>query len=101
MKTMNAMCLNDSSAEPTLIACELPQPRPGAGEVLIRVRAAGVTPTEIGWYPTTHTKSGEPRRNAVPGHEFSGIVAALGADVTGFDVGHEVYGMNDWFADGA
>jgi NADPH:quinone reductase-like Zn-dependent oxidoreductase len=37
----------------------------------------------------------------VPGHEFSGIVAAIGKDVTDFAVGDEVYGMNDWFADGA
>jgi NADPH:quinone reductase-like Zn-dependent oxidoreductase len=37
----------------------------------------------------------------VPGHEFSGSIAALGKSVTGFSVGDEVYGMNDWFADGA
>jgi NADPH:quinone reductase-like Zn-dependent oxidoreductase len=37
----------------------------------------------------------------VPGHEFSGIVAALGANVHTFGVGDEVYGMNDWFAAGA
>ena len=32
---------------------------------------------------------------------FSGVIAALGKDVHGFNVGDEVYGMNDWFADGA
>ena len=53
------------------------------------------------WYPTSHTKTGEKRTAAVPGHEFSGVIAALGADVEGFEVGREVYGMNDWFADGA
>jgi NADPH:quinone reductase-like Zn-dependent oxidoreductase len=37
----------------------------------------------------------------VPGHEFSGLVAAVGRGASGFDVGDEVYGMNDWFADGA
>lgn len=84
-----------------LIAAELPQPIPGGGEVLIRVRAAGVTPTELLWDPTSHTKDGTPRHGAVPGHEFSGVIAALGRDTNGFQVGQEIYGMNDWFADGA
>src|SRR5206468_2122620 len=35
------------------------------------------------------------------GHEFSGEVAALGEGVTDVVVGEQVYGMNDWFMDGA
>ena len=38
---------------------------------------------------------------AVPGHEFSGVITAIGKGVQDFDVGDEVYGMNDWFADRA
>jgi NADPH:quinone reductase-like Zn-dependent oxidoreductase len=53
------------------------------------------------WYPTTHTKSGTERTRAVPGHEFSGVITAIGKDIRDFEVGDEVYGMNDWFADGA
>lgn len=98
---MKAVQLNNTSGGTTLIEANLPQPVPGSGEVLVRVHAAGVIHTELGWYPTTHTKNGEPRIGAVPGHEFSGIVAAVGADVTGVAVGQEIYGMNDWFADGA
>ena len=75
-------------------------PLPGPGELLIRVHASGVTPSELLWYPTTHTESGMPRRNAIPGHEFSGIVEAAG-DGADFSPGDEVFGMNDWFADGA
>jgi NADPH:quinone reductase-like Zn-dependent oxidoreductase len=40
-------------------------------------------------------------RQPVPGHEFSGIVTALGNDVKGFNIGDEIYGMNDWFVEGA
>jgi NADPH:quinone reductase-like Zn-dependent oxidoreductase len=69
---------------------------PGPG-----VRAAGVTPTELLWYPTTQTKDGAPRKGAVPGHEFSGVITELGKNATGFEVGQEIYGLNDWFADGA
>ena len=60
-----------------------------------------MTSKELLWYPTTHSKNGERRSRAVPGHEFSGVIAAVGKDTAGFDVGQEVYGMNDWFADGA
>ena len=37
----------------------------------------------------------------IPGHEFSGELAALGEGVTSFRVGDAVYGMNDWYGDGA
>ena len=94
------MHLTDSSA-PALVEEDVPQLQPGPGELLIRVHAAGVTPTELLWYPTTHTKGGGKRTNAVPSHEFSGVIAALGAGVQNVEAGQEVYGMNDWFADGA
>ena len=45
-----------------------------------------MTPKEVLWYPTTHDKSGEKRRSAVPGHEFSGVIAAVGAETTGFAI---------------
>lgn len=98
---MKAMKVNGVGHGPVLVAGTLPQPQPSEGELLIRVRAAGVTPTELAWYPTTHQKEGGARTNAVPGHEFSGIVATLGKGVNDFQVGDEIYGMNDWFADGA
>jgi len=95
------MEVNPSKPGPVLIAANIPQPEPADGELLIRVRAAGVTPTELLWSPTTRTKTGAVRTGAVPGHEFSGLVAALAPGAGGFNVGDEIYGMNDWFADGA
>jgi NADPH:quinone reductase-like Zn-dependent oxidoreductase len=101
-KVMRAMRLANATAGAVkFAAAEVPQPKPGAAEVLVRVRAAGVTPTELIWYPTTHTKDGAARTNAIPAHEFSGVVAEAGSDVHDFRVGQEIYGMNDWFADGA
>lgn len=98
---MKVMAVNNAKQGPILIASALPQPQPGEGELLIRVRATGVTPTELLWYPTTHTKQGGARTRAVPGHEFSGIIAAVGKGADGFNVRDEIYGMSDWFADGA
>jgi NADPH:quinone reductase-like Zn-dependent oxidoreductase len=95
------MQVNNATQDAALIATELPRPRPGDGELLIRIRAAGVTPTELGWYPTNQMKDGAPRKGAVPGHEFSGVVAELGKNTNGFEVGQEIYGLNDWFANGA
>ena len=41
------------------------------------------------------------RATALSGREFSGVIAALGKGVDHFIVGDEIYGMNDWFADGS
>jgi len=84
-----------------LAEADVPVPAPRDGEVLIRVHAAGVTPSELLWSPTTQNKDGSPRNRAIPGHEFSGVVAALGKDIKDFSIGDEVFGMNDWFVDGA
>lgn len=84
-----------------LVEKELPQPAPQAGEVLIRVHAAGVTSMELDWYPSSHTRDGGSRTAAVPSHEFSGEIAGFGEGVDDLSIGQEIYGMNDWFADGA
>jgi NADPH:quinone reductase-like Zn-dependent oxidoreductase len=96
---MKSVCVDNTGQ--SLIEKEIPRPAPEAGEVLIRVLTAGVTSTELGWYPTSHTKEGGTRAGAVPSHEFSGEIAGLGEGVAGWRIGQEVYGMNDWYADGA
>jgi NADPH:quinone reductase-like Zn-dependent oxidoreductase len=89
---MKAFRLSEVAGKQVLIDATVPRPQPGPGELLIRIVAAGVTPTELLWYPTTHTKAGETRSGAIPGHEFSGVIE---------QTGDAVFGMNDWFADGA
>jgi len=90
-----------SHEAPALVLDTGARPEPGEGELLIRVCAAGVTPTELLWYPTSHTKSGGTRSGAVPGHEFSGSIAAAGQNSGSLEMGFDVFGMNDWFSDGA
>jgi NADPH:quinone reductase-like Zn-dependent oxidoreductase len=81
---------------------DAPMPHPGVGEVLVGVHAAAVTPTELEWVPTWTTPVGAPRPfPIIPGHEFSGEVRAVGAGVTDFAIGDAVFGMNDWYIDGA
>src|SRR5271165_3616574 len=98
---MKALCLSGAAQKPALVTADIPQPLPQPGEVLVRIFAAGVTPTELSWYSASHTRSGGPRAGAVPSHEFCGEIAALGSGVAGLSAGQQVYGMNDWFADGA
>lgn len=56
---------------------DVPTPMPKSGEVLIRVAACGVCGSDI---PRIFTK-GTHRFPIIPGHEFSGVVAAVGAGV--------------------
>jgi NADPH:quinone reductase-like Zn-dependent oxidoreductase len=98
MAEMRAMEFTD---ELKLQPVRRPVPEPHADEILIQVFAAGVTPTEKLWYPTSHYTDGAGRSKAIPGHEFSGTVARLGAGATGYSLGDAVFGLNDWFAEGA
>ncbi|MCW5770072.1 MAG: NAD(P)H-quinone oxidoreductase [Rhodospirillaceae bacterium] len=67
---------------------ERPVPQPAAGEVLIRVAAAGVNRPDVeqrkGTYPPP------PGASDIPGLEIAGTVVALGAGAAGFAVGDQV-----------
>ncbi len=94
---MKAVALGEAG----LGTLDISRPEPRRGEVLIRVRAAGVTPTELLWAPTTKGREGMPRPfPVIPGHEFSGEIISVGEDVSGVAPGDEVYGMNDWYSQG-
>ena len=99
---MKAIYLQKKGGADTLVAGEIPAPVPKAGEALVKVHATAVTPTELRWIPTFNTPSDGPRPfPIVLSHEFSGVVESVGANVCGVTVGEEVYGLNDWFTNGA
>ncbi|MGH9227118.1 MAG: NADP-dependent oxidoreductase [Acidimicrobiales bacterium] len=83
-----------------LVYEEAPDPLPAVGDVLVRVHAAGFTPTELQW-PLWTDRAGHDRAPIIPAHEFSGVVAALGYGTAGVAVGDEVYGLIDGYRDGA
>ncbi|HTR43671.1 MAG TPA: NADP-dependent oxidoreductase [Pseudomonadales bacterium] len=99
---MKAVFLNQKGEADSLVVGEIPEPRAQAGEVLVKVHATAVMPTELQWFPTFNLPSGKPRPfPVVLSHEFSGVVASTGPKVTGVSVEDEVYGLNDWFTNGA
>ncbi|GHO72398.1 hypothetical protein KSD_01690 [Ktedonobacter sp. SOSP1-85] len=82
---------------------EIAKPVPAAGEVLLRVKAAVLTPDELTWPETwyNHGESAQPRpRPIIPSHEVSGLVEAVGEGVTAFQGGDEVYGLPRFDRDG-
>ena len=67
---------------------DLPRPEPSSGDLLVRVRAAGVG----NW--DALIREGKVQGESLPlilGSELSGIVAGMGGHVSGFKVDDEVY----------
>jgi NADPH:quinone reductase-like Zn-dependent oxidoreductase len=99
---MKAVYLEKKGGAEALVEGEIPRPEPKAGELLVKVYATGVMPTELLWMPTFNKPDGKARPfPIVLSHEFSGVVEAVGAKAGGFKLGEEVYGLNDWFTNGA
>lgn len=79
---------------------ELPKPVPQTGEVLVRVKAAGICGSDV------HGMDGSTGRRIPPvimGHEASGTIESLGEEVTGWQSGDRVtfdstiYRFDDWY----
>ena len=98
---MQAIRFHSYGGPEVLVLEEVPRPQAEAGEVLIRVHAAGVNP--IDWKVRAgHAKDWLPHRlPLIPGWDVSGVVEAVGPEVTAFKIGDAVYGMLDHMRDGA
>jgi len=96
---MRAIRVHESGGIDTMRLDEIPRPVPGAGEVLVAVKAAGVGPWDR---LVREGQSG--LGQALPltlGSDVSGTVAALGADVDVLALGDAVYGAtNNQFVGG-
>lgn len=101
---MKALVQDTYGTSDVLRLDEVDRPEPGAGEVLVRVAAASVNAAD--W----HIMRGEPRiarlmdrkifgrtgpRERVRGRDLAGTVEAVGAGVTGWQVGDEVLGEDE------
>jgi NADPH:quinone reductase-like Zn-dependent oxidoreductase len=78
-----------------------PEPQPAINDVIVQIYASGFVSTELEWPSTWADRTGHNRAPSIPGHELAGVVSALGYGTTGLSVGQRVFGLADWYRDGA
>lgn len=90
IKTMRALVVREVGGP--FHDTRIPMPTPGRGEVLVSIHASGVNPldSKIRAGAGAHARQPLP---AVLGMDLAGVVEAIGAEVEGFRVGDEVYGL--------
>jgi NADPH2:quinone reductase len=86
---MKAILVHEFGGPDVLRLEEVPTPRPGAGEVLVRVHAAGVNPYDT--YMRAGTYAQKPLLPYTPGSDGAGIVEAVGESVKKVKRGDRVY----------
>jgi NADPH:quinone reductase len=86
--TYRAVMLTKKGGPEALQIVELPVEAPGPGQLRARVRAAGVGSTDLIMLAGEYRFA--PKIPLVPGYEVAGVVDAIGAGVTGFEVGDRV-----------
>ncbi|MEV6237488.1 NADP-dependent oxidoreductase [Lentzea sp. NPDC051838] len=98
---MKAIVAVDQAAEAAGITLvERPEPTPAINDVVVEVHASGFVPAEWEWPSTWVDRNGHEKTHAIIGHEFAGVVNALGYGTTGLSLGQRVFGITDWHRDG-
>ncbi|MFL5296335.1 MAG: NADP-dependent oxidoreductase [Phenylobacterium sp.] len=99
---MKAIVVTDQAAGTAgMKLAERPEPQPSINDVIVQVHAAGFVGTELAWPSTWTDRLDRDRTPTIPGHELAGVVTALGYGATGLTVGQRVFGLTDWYRDGA
>src|SRR3954469_23287048 len=86
---MKAIRVHEYGGAAVLKLEDAPDPKAGPGEVLVRVRAAGVNPVDA--YIATGTYARKPSLPYTPGQDGGGEVVSAGAEVRNFTPGDRVY----------
>ena len=85
---MRAIRVREFGAPEVMRLEEVPDPKPGAGQVVVRVRAAGVNPVDT--YVRTGAYAVKPSLPYTPGMDAAGVVDSVGPDVAGVKAGDRV-----------
>lgn len=86
---MKAIRVNEFGGPEVLKLEEVADPKPAAGQVLVRVAAAGVNPVDA--YIRTGTHAHKPSLPYTPGMDAAGTIEALGEGVSRVKVGDRIY----------
>jgi NADPH2:quinone reductase len=96
---MRAVTVPRAGTPDVLVLADWPRPDPpGPGEVLMRVEAAGLNPSDCKIRGGRATLVGERAYPYVAGREAAGTVEAVGPEVRGFAPGDPVFAFFGWFA---
>ncbi len=90
--TMQAIRVHDYGGPEALVLERVPRPEPKAGQVLVRLKAAGVNPADWKMREGYYKQFMPLPLPWIPGLEAAGIVEAVGAGVTTLQSGQAVYG---------
>ena len=90
---MKAAQINDYGGKDTVAINEAVKPEPAAGQVLVKVVAAGVNPFDLTVRDGRARQMAELDFPATLGGDLAGTVAAMGEEVSGFEIGQAVYGQ--------
>lgn len=71
---------------------DVPVPRPGPGQIQVRIAAASINPTDVVLPGGAYRGVVDLEFPHVPGNDFAGTVTEVGAGVTAFAVGDEIFG---------
>ena len=91
---MKALLSHTPGGPETLTVDELPDPVPGPGQLLVRVRAAAINYPDVLIIEDKYQF--KPPRPFAPGGEIAGDVEALGEGVTGWSVGDRLIAVPGW-----
>ena len=92
---MKAYVLHEAGGVENLILSEIEKPELGPDEVLVETKAISINPVDVKVRPVEEVLTmiiGE-ERPVILGWDIAGIVAEVGSNVTGFEVGDKVFGM--------
>lgn len=90
--TMHAVRAHERGGPEVLVYERVPLPLLESGEVLVQVRAVGITPSELTWN-IWERPDGTSRLPVAPGHEVAGVVVAVAPDVFDVTAGIAVFGL--------
>ena len=86
---MKAIRIHEFGGPAVMRLEEVPDPTAGPGDVVVRVRAAGVNPVDA--YIASGTYPRKPPLPYTPGQDGAGEIVSAGAEVKGFKAGDRVY----------
>src|SRR5215813_5327328 len=89
---MRAAYIETTGGPDVIRVGELPTPKPGPGEALVRVAASALNPIDL--YIRAGAVAMPLPKPFIPGCDLAGTVAALGPQATRFKVGDRVWGSN-------